>query len=430
MNKIKIDKQYIEDFISDKELEVLLGRIKGVHDGLNNKNCLGNDYIGWLDLPVNVDKKELSDIEDTASKIRKKATSFILVGIGGSYLGARSGIEFVKPLLRKDEKVKFYYAGHNLCGDYLKELLNEIKDEDVVVNVVSKSGTTTEPAIAFRIIEEFLKKRYSQKELKDRIICTTDKNRGSLLDIAKSSGYKTFVIPDDVGGRYSVLTPVGLLPLAVGGLDIRQLLKGAEISYERCNKLNYEENPSYLYAGIRYLLSLKGKDIEILSNFHPSFHYVAEWWKQLFGESEGKNKLGIYPASCDFTTDLHSMGQYIQEGKRHIFETFLVLDSQISDVKIPKSKPNLDGLNYLSGKSVEYVNHTAFLATRSAHKDGGVPNISIFVPDRSENSLGQLFYFFEKAVAISGLLTGVNPFNQPGVEAYKKNMFKLLGKAK
>lgn len=428
MEKIKIDKEFISEFVDDKELDRILPKIKDIHSQLIKKTCLGNDFLGWLDLPNRISKKEIEDIEGAAYKIRKKSTAFVVIGIGGSYLGAKAGIEFLNPILKDDRKLKIYYAGNNLCGDYLKGLLENLKDEKIAINVVSKSGTTVEPAIAFRIIKDFLSKRYSAKELKDRIICTTDEKRGVLLNIAKKEGLKVFNIPDNIGGRFSVLTPAGLLPFAVMNMNLKELIKGARLAYNICNKLNYSKNPSYLYAGIRYLLSCKGKDIEILSSFHQNFHYLAEWWKQLFGESEGKGHKGIFPASCGFTTDLHSMGQLIQDGKRNIFETFLVLENNKSGLRIPKLKSNEDNLDYLSGRDIEDVNYNAFLATRTAHFDGGVPNITIFIPKRDEYNLGQLLYFFEKAVAISGLLKGVNPFNQPGVEAYKKNMFKLLGR--
>jgi len=431
MPDIKLITENLKSFVSDKELKAVSHAIKLVDEAIQNKECPGNQYLGWLNLPSTVPEKLLRDIKQTAEKIRKNCDVFLTLGIGGSYLGARATLEFLKPVFFNEqtgEKPKIYFAGQNLSADYLNGLFSLLKDKRVIVNVISKSGTTTETAATFRIIKQYLDKFYGKKELKDKIICTTDKSKGTLRALAKKEGYKTFVIPDDVGGRFSVLTPVGLLPIAASGIDIRMLLKGALDFEKKCSIPELEKNPAYKYAGIRHILYKKGKIIEILSSFHPALHYLGEWWKQLFGESEGKNGKGIFPAACDFTTDLHSLGQIIQEGHRNMFETFLVIDKSKSKFDIPKLKEDIDGLNYLAGRDIEFVNQKAYQATADAHFEGGVPNMTILIPQRNAYCLGQLFYFFEKAVAVSGLLSGVNPFNQPGVEAYKKKMFKLLGK--
>ncbi|MFH2138407.1 MAG: glucose-6-phosphate isomerase [Candidatus Omnitrophota bacterium] len=431
MEDVKLVTKNIKSFASNKEIESVFRPMKLIHHALMKKQCPGNDYLGWLDLPSKLPAALIKDIEQTAKKIRKQADAFVCLGIGGSYLGAKAAIEFLKPTFANElntEKPKIYFAGHNLSADYLADLFSVLKNKKIVVNVISKSGTTTETAVVFRIIKQYMEKLYGKKKLKDRIICTTDQSKGALLKLAKDEGFKTFVIPDDVGGRFSVLTPVGLLPIAVAGINIRELLKGAADFEKKCNSLTLRNNPAYQYAAIRHILYKKGKVIEILSSFHPALHYISEWWKQLFGESEGKDNKGVFPASCDFTTDLHSLGQIIQEGQRNIFETFMVINKTSAKCSIPKDKENLDGLNYLAGKDIEFVNRKAYEATASAHYDGEVPNMTIEIPSRNAYSLGQLFYLFEKAIAMSGLLSGVNPFNQPGVEAYKKKMFKLLGK--
>ncbi|MFH1093929.1 MAG: glucose-6-phosphate isomerase [Candidatus Omnitrophota bacterium] len=431
MTDIKFISKNCKGFVSDGELKAVYKAIKFVHQELKDKTCPGNGYIGWLNLPSSIEASLVRDIELTAKRIRKNCDVFISLGIGGSYLGARACIEFLKPNFAnelKSETPKVYFSGHNLSSDYLHDLFNVIKKKKVIVNVISKSGTTTETAVVFRILKQYMEKFYGKKGVKDRIIATTDARTGALRKLAENEGYKTFVIPDDVGGRFSVLTPVGLLPIAVAGINIRELLKGARDFEKKCNMLSLDENPAYKYAGIRHILYKKGKVIEVLSSFHPSLHYLGEWWKQLFGESEGKDGKGIFPAACEFTTDLHSMGQMIQDGQRNIFETFLIIEKSQTAIKVPMIKDNMDGLNYLAGKNMGHINYKAYEATASAHLEGNVPNLSVIIPKRTAFYLGQLFYFFEKATAMSGLLSGVNPFNQPGVEAYKKKMFKLLGK--
>jgi glucose-6-phosphate isomerase len=431
MIDIKLVTKNCKGFVTDKELKAVFKAIKFVHKELKDKKCPGNDYIGWVNLPSSIGDALIKDIEITAKKIRKKCDVFISLGIGGSYLGARATIDFLKPNFSNElnnESPKVYFSGHNLSSDYLQDLFNVIKKKKVVINVISKSGTTTETAVVFRILKQYMEKVYGKRGVQDRIIATTDAKSGALRKLAESEGYKTFVIPDDVGGRFSVLTPVGLLPIAAAGINIRELLKGAKDFEKKCDLLNLDRNLAYKYAGIRHILYKKGKVIEVLSSFHPNLHYFGEWWKQLFGESEGKDGKGIFPAACEFTTDLHSMGQMIQDGKRNMFETFLIIEKSKANIKVPRFKDNIDGLNYLAGKDLDYINHKAYEATASAHFDGKVPNLSVVIPKRSAFYLGQLFYFFEKTTAISGLLSGVNPFNQPGVEAYKKKMFKLLGK--
>ncbi len=431
MSDIKFISKNCKGFVSAKELKAVLKAIKFVHKELKDKKCPGNDYIGWVNLPSSIPAKLVKDIEATAKRIRKNCDVFISLGIGGSYLGARACIEFLKPSFAnelKSEKPKVYFSGHNLSSDYLQDLFNVIKKKKVIVNVISKSGTTTETAVVFRILKQYMEKIYGKTAVRDRIIATTDASSGALRKLAETKGYKTFVIPNDVGGRFSVLTPVGLLPIAVAGINIRELIKGARDFERKCDILSLDKNPAYKYAGIRHILYKKGKVIEVLSGFHPSLHYLGEWWKQLFGESEGKDGKGIFPATCEFTTDLHSMGQMIQDGQRNILETFLIIEKSQSKIKVPRFKDNIDGLNYLAGKDLDHINHKAYEATSSAHYEGKVPNMSVVIPKRTAFHLGQLFYFFEKTTAMSGLLSGVNPFNQPGVEAYKKKMFKLLGK--
>ncbi|MFH1460581.1 MAG: glucose-6-phosphate isomerase [Candidatus Omnitrophota bacterium] len=431
MQSIKLIANNCKGFVTKKELKAVSRPIRLVHKELKSKNCPGNDYIGWLNLASQTKRTLIQDIEKTAEKVRKNCDIFLVLGIGGSYLGARAAIEFLKPSFSnelKSEKPKIYFAGQNLSSDYLNDLFNVLKDKKVIVNVISKSGTTTETAVVFRILKQYMEKIYGKKNLKEKIICTTDKEKGALKKLARDEGFKTFVIPDDVGGRFSVLSPVGLLPIAVSGINIRQLLKGAAEFEKKCDLLNINKNPAYKYAGIRHILYKKGKVIEVLSGFHPNLHYICEWWKQLFGESEGKDGKGIFTAACEFTTDLHSLGQMIQDGKRNLFETFIIVEKSMTAIKVPKFKNDIEGLNYLAGQNLDYVNHKAYQATAGAHYEGKVPNMTIVIPKRNAYYLGQLFYFFEKATAMSGLLSGVNPFNQPGVEAYKKKMFKLLGK--
>ena len=431
MKQISLDTSNCRGFVSARELKEVFLPMKLIHRAIEKKECPGSDFLGWLDLPSSLPAKLITDIENTAKKIRAQSDVFLSLGIGGSYLGAKATIEFLQPNFyneKSGKNPKIYFAGHNLSSDYLADLFDVIKGKRISVNVISKSGTTTETAVIFRLVKQFMEKRYSKKQLRQRIICTTDSKKGALRCLADEEGFKTFVIPDDVGGRFSVLTPVGLLPIAVSGANIRQLISGAQDFEKKSRVLNLAKNPAYKYAAIRHLLYKKGRHIEILSGFHPALHFVGEWWKQLFGESEGKNNKGIFPAACDFTTDLHSMGQLIQEGKRNIFETFLVVKKSNRMLKIPAQKDDLDGLNYLAGKDIDYVNENAYAATATAHFRGKVPNMTITIPERKEYYLGQLFYLFEKATAMSGLLSGVNPFNQPGGEAYKKEMFRLLGK--
>ena len=400
---------------------------------LHNGNGAGNDFLGWLHLPSSITDTELADIENTANVLRSKCEVVVAIGIGGSYLGTKAVVEALNnsfDWLQNDRKNPvMLYAGHNIGEDYLYELSEVLKGKQFGIINISKSGTTTEPALAFRILKKQLEDAVGKEEAKHRIVAITDAKRGALRTLADQEGYKTFIIPDNVGGRFSVLTPVGLLPIAVAGISIRDLVAGA-VSMEKATDASvpFADNMAAIYAATRNELYKSGKKIEILANFHPKLHYIAEWWKQLYGESEGKENLGIYPASVDFTTDLHSMGQWIQEGERTIFETVLSVAKMKHTVNIPSDKDNLDGLNFLSGKRVDEVNKMAELGTQIAHVDGGVPNLKIEIPELSELYLGQLIYFFEKACGISGYILGVNPFNQPGVEAYKRNMFALLNK--
>ena len=392
------------------------------------------DFVGWLELPTNYDKKEFARIKKAAKKIKKEADILVVIGIGGSYLGARAVIEsltssFYNMLSNKERKYpQILYVGNNLSPNYINELIDYIGNKDFSVNVISKSGTTTEPAVAFRIFREILENKYGIDEARSRIYATTDKEKGALKTLADNEGYEQFVVPDNIGGRYSVLTAVGLLPIAVAGIDIDKLMEGARIGQERYNDANLKYNECYQYAVARNILNQDKKDIEILVNYEPKMHYFTEWWKQLYGESEGKEGKGIFPAGVDFTTDLHSMGQYIQEGKRNLFETVITVENPDTDITINPDDDNLDGLNYLAGKGLDYVNKKAMEGTIKAHMTGKVPNIQITMERLDESNLGELIYFFEKACAMSGMILGVNPFNQPGVEEYKKNMFKLLEK--
>lgn len=422
-----------EGFIKEHEIEYLKPFVESAHTMLHQKNGPGNDFLGWLDLPVSYDKDEFARIKDAAERIRKNSDVFIVIGIGGSYLGARAAIEALSHsfynMLPKEKRdgPQIFFAGHQISSTYLAELVELLDGKDVSVNVISKSGTTTEPAIAFRILKAYMEEKYGKDEARKRIYATTDKSRGALKTLADSEDYECFVIPDDVGGRFSVLTAVGLLPIAVAGIDIDQMMEGARSGFELYQK-PFEENPSYLYAACRNALYRKMKTIEIMVNYEPSLHYITEWWKQLFGESEGKDGKGIFPAGVDFTTDLHSMGQYIQDGLRNIFETVLHVDKSRKEIFIGKDDRDLDKLNYISGKSLDYVNKKAMEGTILAHHDGGVPSLVVNIPEMTPFYFGQMVYFFEKACGISGYLLGVNPFDQPGVEAYKKNMFALLGK--
>ena len=401
---------------------------------LLSRKGAGNDFLGWIDLPVDYDKEEFVRIQKAAEKIKNDSEVLLVIGIGGSYLGARAAIEFlrhsfynvVSKEIRKTPEI--YYVGNSISSTYLKHLIDVIGDRDFSVNMISKSGTTTEPAIAFRIFKEMLEKKYGKEEAAKRIYATTDKARGSLKNLANEEGYETFVVPDDVGGRFSVLTAVGLLPIAVSGADIEKLMEGAQAGRKEALENDFAENGALQYAAIRNILHRKGKAVEVLANYEPSLHYVSEWWKQLYGESEGKDQKGIFPASVDLTTDLHSMGQFIQDGNRILFETVMNVETSKEEIIINEEPVDLDGLNYLAGKTVDFINKSAMNGTILAHTDGNVPNLIVNIPEQNEYYLGQLFYFFEFACGISGYLLGVNPFNQPGVESYKKNMFALLGK--
>ena len=409
-------------------------QVENIHKELHKKANDEKDFVGWLELPTNYDKKEFSRIKKAAKKIKKESDILVVIGIGGSYLGARAVIEaltssFYNMLTEKQRKYpQILYVGNNLSPNYINELIEYIGDKDFSVNVISKSGTTTEPAIAFRIFREILENKYGIEEARSRIYVTTDKERGALKTLADNEGYEKFVIPDNVGGRYSVLTAVGLLPIATAGIDIDKLMQGAQNAQERYDDPNLKYNECYKYAVTRNILYKLYKNTEILVNYEPKMHYFTEWWKQLYGESEGKDQKGIFPAGVDFTTDLHSMGQYIQEGRRNLFETVISIEKPKSDITINSDEDNLDGLNYLSGKTLDYVNKKAMEGTVKAHVSGDVPNIMINIENLDEENIGELIYFFEKACAMSGMILGVNPFNQPGVEEYKKNMFKLLKK--
>ena len=403
-------------------------------DLLLSRKGAGNDFLGWIDLPEDYDKEEFARIKKAAEKIQKDSEVLLVIGIGGSYLGARAAIEFLRhsfynmvdKSIRKTPEI--YFVGNSISSTYIKHLMDVIGDRDFSVNMISKSGTTTEPAIAFRVFKEMLEKKYGKAEAAKRIYATTDKARGSLKKLATEEGYETFVVPDDVGGRFSVLTAVGLLPIAVSGADIDKLMEGAQAGRKQAIEADFAENDALKYAALRNILLRKGKAVEILANYEPCVHFVSEWWKQLYGESEGKDKKGILPASVDLTTDLHSMGQFIQDGARIIFETVINIETSREEILIGEEPVDLDGLNYLAGKSVDFVNKSAMNGTILAHTDGQVPNLVVNVPEVNEYYLGQLFYFFEFACGVSGYLLGVNPFNQPGVESYKKNMFALLGK--
>lgn len=434
MGKITFDYSKAAGFISEEEVSYMGKLVADAKKQLTDKSGAGNDFLGWIDLPVDYDKKEFARIKKAAERIQSDSEVLVVIGIGGSYLGARAAIEFLRhgfynnlpKEVRKTPEI--YYAGNSISGTYLKGLIDVIGDRDFSVNIISKSGTTTEPAIAFRVFKEMLEKKYGKEGAAKRIYATTDKAKGALKNLATEEGYETFVVPDDVGGRFSVLTAVGLLPIAVSGADIDKLMEGAAEGRKLALEKSFEENDSLQYAAIRNILLRKGKAIEVLADYEPSLHYVAEWWKQLYGESEGKDQKGLFPASVDLTTDLHSMGQFIQDGSRIIFETVLNIEKSRETVVINEEPVDLDGLNYLAGKDMDFVNKSAMNGTVLAHTDGNVPNLMVKIPEQNEFYLGELFYFFEFAVGISGYLLGVNPFNQPGVESYKKNMFALLGK--
>ena len=434
MSKVTFDYSRTAGVVRESEMESMKAIAESARELLLSRKGAGNDFLGWIDLPVDYDKEEFARILKAAEKIQKDSEVLLVIGIGGSYLGARAAIEFlrhnfynsVSKEIRKTPEI--YFVGNSISSTYMSHLMDVIGDRDFSVNVISKSGTTTEPAIAFRIFKEMLENKYGKAEAAKRIYATTDKARGALKTLATEEGYETFVVPDDVGGRFSVLTAVGLLPIAVSGADILKLMEGAASGRKQALENDFEHNDAMQYAAIRNILHRKGKMIEILANYEPSLHYVSEWWKQLYGESEGKDQKGIYPASVDLTTDLHSMGQFIQDGSRIMFETVLNVEEPQCQLTIKEEASDLDGLNYLAGKTVDFVNKSAMNGTVLAHTDGSVPNLMVTIPRQDEFSLGELFYFFEFACGVSGYILGVNPFNQPGVESYKMNMFALLGK--
>ncbi|MBQ5952160.1 MAG: glucose-6-phosphate isomerase [Lachnospiraceae bacterium] len=434
MKELKFDYSKALAFFSEEEIGYMKEMAEDGRRKLIEKNGAGNDYVGWVDLPVDYDKEEFARIEAAAGRICADSDVLLVIGIGGSYLGARAAIEFLRHsfynVICKEDRgtPEIYFVGNNISPAYMRDLCDVLKGKDFSVNVISKSGTTTEPAIAFRIFKAMLEEKYGKAEAAKRIYATTDKGRGALKKLADEEGYETFVVPDDVGGRYSVLTAVGLLPIAVSGADISALMRGAQKAREDALNKPYEENIAMKYAVIRNILHRKGKAVEVVANYEPSMHYVSEWWKQLYGESEGKDRKGIFPAAVDLTTDLHSMGQFIQDGSRVMFETVLSIEEYPGDVVIREEPVDLDGLNYLAGKGMDFVNKSAMNGTILAHTDGQVPNLLVKIPAKDEESLGQLFYFFEFACGVSGYLSGVNPFDQPGVESYKRNMFALLGK--
>lgn len=428
---VKLDTRYLSKFIKPFELDQISPFVKTANDILHSGKGSGSEFTGWLNLPKNYDKFEFEEIKVVAEKIRKNSDILLVIGIGGSYLGARAVIEFLKSnnynTLPKSTP-DIYFVGNNMSTTYINDILRICENKEVSINVISKSGTTTEPAIAFRIFRKFLEDKYGKDKAKERIFCTTDKFKGALKKLADEESYKTFTIPDDIGGRYSVLTAVGLLPIAVVGINIDKLMQGAKLAQSELLNENIDENDCYKYAAIRHILYNKGKEIEVLESYEPSFMMFSEWYKQLFGESEGKDQKGILPISLTLSTDLHSMGQFIQSGRRNMFETVLLLESQDNDIVLNEENGNVDGLNYLSGKTISFINRQAVLGTILAHTDGDVPSVVLKIKERSEEELGYLIYFFEKACAISGYMLGVNPFDQPGVENYKKNMFALLGK--
>ena len=433
-NKVSFDYSKASVFVADHEVENMKKIVLDAKELLVSKKGPGNDFLGWIDQPIAYDKEEFARIKAAAAKIQSDSDVLLVVGIGGSYLGARAAIEFLRHgfynMISKEQRKtpEIYFVGNSISSTYLKNLIDVIGDRDFSINMISKSGTTTEPAIAFRVLKAMAEKKYGKEEAAKRIYATTDKVKGSLKGLATEEGYETFVVPDDIGGRFSVLTAVGLLPIAVSGADIDKLMEGAASGREMALNNTFEDNDALKYAALRNILYRKGKSIEILCNYEPAVHYVSEWWKQLYGESEGKDQRGIFPASVDLTTDLHSMGQFIQDGARNMFETVINVEKSREEIVIEEEPVDLDGLNYLTGKTVDFVNKSAMNGTILAHTDGQVPNCLINVPEMNEYYLGQLFYFFEFACGVSGYMLGVNPFNQPGVESYKKNMFALLGK--
>ncbi|TYS13341.1 glucose-6-phosphate isomerase [Rossellomorea vietnamensis] len=434
MTHVRFDYSKALSFFGEHEITYLKDAVKTAHNSLHEGTGAGSDFLGWVDLPENYDKEEFSRIQKASEKIKNDSDVLLVIGIGGSYLGARAALEmlnhsFYNALSGEQRKTpQVLFLGNNISSTYMTDLMDLLENKDFSINVISKSGTTTEPAIAFRIFRKKLEEKYGAEEAKKRIYATTDKAKGALKTLANDEGYETFVVPDDVGGRYSVLTAVGLLPIAVSGIDIEAMMKGAAAARQDFSTDNLEENPAYQYAAVRNVLYNKGKTIEMLINYEPGLQYFSEWWKQLFGESEGKDQKGIFPASANFSTDLHSMGQYVQEGRRDLFETVIKVSEPRHELTIEEADSDLDGLNYLAGQTVDFVNNKAFQGTLLAHTDGGVPNLIVEIPAMDAYTFGYLVYFFEKACAISGYLLGVNPFDQPGVEAYKVNMFALLGK--
>lgn len=429
MTHIQLDYQKALSFFEQHEIDQQADLVKSVHRTIHEGTGAGSDFLGWVDLPVDYDKEEFARIQKSAKQIQSNSDVLVVIGIGGSYLGARSAIEMLTPAFKKNEDTpEIIFAGHHLSSTYTQELIDYLEGKDFSVNVISKSGTTTEPAVAFRLFKKLLEEKYGKEEAVKRIFATTDKEKGALKQLATNEGYESFIVPDGVGGRFSVLTAVGLLPIAVAGIDIESMMSGAAKAREELSSDDVSENIAYQYATIRNILYSKGYTTEMLINYEPSLQYFNEWWKQLFGESEGKDLKGIYPSSANFTTDLHSLGQYVQEGRRFLFETVLKVESPKHAITIEEDPEDLDGLNYLAGKTVDDVNTKAFEGTLLAHTDGGVPNLVVKVPQLDAFTYGYLVYFFETAVAMSGYQLGVNPFNQPGVEAYKQNMFALLGK--
>ena len=427
---LKLNTKYLASFVGEDELTGIAPAVNACAKVLHNKTGLGNDFLGWLTLPTDYDKEEFARIQAAAKKIQSNSDILIVIGIGGSYLGARAAIEFLQSTFynnKKKDTPDIYYVGNNINPSYLQEVLAICEGKDISVNVISKSGTTTEPALAFRVFKKLVEEKYGKEGAKDRIFATTDKAKGTLKNLSDTEGYETFVVPDDVGGRYSVLTAVGLLPIAVAGCDIQALMDGAAQA-QKDYMADFENNDCYKYAALRNILYRKGKSVEMLVSYDPNFVMMSEWYKQLFGESEGKDQKGIFPASVDLTTDLHSMGQFIQDGSRIMFETVMNVETPKEELTINEEPVDLDGLNYLAGKTVDFVNKSAMNGTILAHTDGQVPNFIVNIPEINEFYLGQLFYFFEFACGVSGYLNGVNPFDQPGVESYKKNMFALLGK--
>ena len=433
-DKVTFDYSKARTFVADHEMEYMSKLVADAKELLLSREGAGNDFLGWIDLPVDYDKEEFARIQKAAEKIQSDSDVLLVIGIGGSYLGARAAIEFLRHsfynIISKEERKtpEIYFVGNSISSTYIKDLIDVVGDRDFSINMISKSGTTTEPAIAFRVFKEILEKKYGKEGAAKRIYATTDKARGALKNLATEEGYESFVVPDDVGGRFSVLTAVGLLPIAVSGADITKLMEGAAAGRKAALENDFADNDALQYAAIRNILLRKGKEVEVLANYEPSLHYVSEWWKQLYGESEGKDQKGIFPAAVDLTTDLHSMGQFIQDGSRIMFETVMEVEKSREEIIINEEPVDLDGLNYLAGKNVDFVNKSAMNGTILAHTDGNVPNLKVVIPEQNEYYLGQLFYFFEFACGVSGYLLGVNPFNQPGVESYKRNMFALLGK--